>query len=78
MTVPLFLLIQKIESQDQNSLCQIKMNDSMGRITKPGDMLVFSLGHRPIYGKQVLYFTDKELTKRSTIATPNRLQTNAK
>lgn len=52
--------------------------DSMGRITKPGDMLVFCAGHRPIYGKQVLYFTDKELTKRSTIATPNRLQTNAK
>jgi len=29
------------------------------RITAPGDMLIFVSGHFPIYGTQILYFTDR-------------------
>lgn len=32
--------------------------DKEGRITSPGDVLVFVSGHRPIYGTQILYFQD--------------------
>lgn len=38
--------------------------DMFGR-TRPGDMLVFVAGHRPIYGRQALYFRDRELAARS-------------
>ena len=35
------------------------------RITWPGDMLIFAAGHRPIYGKQMLYFFDDVLRVRA-------------
>ena len=34
-------------------------------ITEPGDMLIFLSGHRPIYGKQMLFFFDPVFKKRS-------------
>jgi len=40
------------------------------RIVRPGDMLIFTAGHRPIYGKQMLYFFDKVLRTRSEMPPP--------
>ena len=41
-----------------------------GKIRATGDMLIFSAGDYPIYGKQSLYFTDKILTARSEMTPP--------
>ncbi len=41
------------------------------RIAAPGDMLIFVSGHYPIYGTQILYFTDPVLTKRADLAPPS-------
>ena len=41
-----------------------------GRV-KPGDMLIFVAGQRPIYGRQILYFQDKVLSKRAAIEAPS-------
>ena len=40
------------------------------RIVAPGDMLIFVSGHYPIYGTQILYFTDLVLAKRAEIPPP--------
>jgi type IV secretion system protein VirD4 len=40
------------------------------RITAPGDMLIFVSGHHPIYGTQILYFSDPVLVKRAAIPPP--------
>jgi type IV secretory pathway TraG/TraD family ATPase VirD4 len=40
------------------------------RITAPGDMLIFVSGHHPIYGTQILYFSDPILAKRSAVPPP--------
>jgi type IV secretion system protein VirD4 len=45
---------------------------SKERIVAPGDMLVFVSGHYPIYGTQILYFTDPVLSKRAVILPPCR------
>ena len=45
---------------------------SKERIVAPGDMLVFVSGHYPIYGTQILYFTDPVLSKRAVIPPPCR------
>lgn len=37
---------------------------------KPGDMLVFVAGHRPIYGRQWIYFRDRELKRRAAMSAP--------
>jgi type IV secretion system protein VirD4 len=42
--------------------------DSTGMILVPGDMLIFVAGYAGIYGKQILYFKDKELSRRAKIA----------
>lgn len=42
------------------------------RIVAPGDMLIFASGHYPIYGTQILYFTDPVLSKRAEIAPPTQ------
>ena len=39
-------------------------------IVEPGDMLIFVAGHRPIYGKQLLYFLDPELANRAAEKPP--------
>jgi hypothetical protein len=40
------------------------------RIVAPGAMLIFIAGQSPIFGKQLLYFQDPTLRKRSTITPP--------
>jgi type IV secretion system protein VirD4 len=42
------------------------------RIVAPGDMLVFVSGQYPIYGTQILYFSDPVLFKRALIPPPNQ------
>jgi type IV secretion system protein VirD4 len=44
--------------------------NSSQKIIGPGDMLIFEAGCFPIYGTQILYFTDPELLRRSQIAPP--------
>jgi type IV secretory pathway TraG/TraD family ATPase VirD4 len=45
------------------------------RITAPGAMLIFIAGQSPIFGKQLLYFQDLVLQKRSAIKPPHTLFT---
>jgi type IV secretion system protein VirD4 len=47
--------------------------DPDGNIVFPGDMLIFESGRFPIYGTQILYFSDKELLRRSKIKPPEAL-----
>lgn len=44
--------------------------DKDGDILEPGDMLVFVAGRRPILGKQVLYFQNVEMARRSQMPPP--------
>ncbi|MDR1510326.1 MAG: type IV secretory system conjugative DNA transfer family protein [Synergistaceae bacterium] len=44
--------------------------NSAGRILVPGDMLIFIAGYAAVYGKQMLYFLDGELSRRSKIKAP--------
>ncbi|MDR0411936.1 MAG: type IV secretory system conjugative DNA transfer family protein, partial [Treponema sp.] len=46
--------------------------DAEGRILVPGDMLIFVAGHPAVYGKQMLFFLDKELSRRSKLPVPER------
>jgi type IV secretion system protein VirD4 len=43
------------------------------RIVSPGAMLIFIAGQKPIFGKQLLYFQDPTLSKRSAIRPPDKL-----
>jgi hypothetical protein len=45
------------------------------RIVAPGTMLIFIAGQSPIFGKQLLYFQDPVLQKRSAIRPPQTLFT---
>jgi type IV secretion system protein VirD4 len=45
------------------------------RIVSPGAMLIFIAGQSPIFGKQLLYFQDPTLSKRSAIRPPGKLFT---
>ena len=42
------------------------------RIISPGAMLIFIAGQSPIFGKQLLYFQDPTLSKRSSIRPPDK------
>lgn len=42
--------------------------DDDGRITEPGETLIFLTGHRPLLAQQMLYFTDPEFAARAQIA----------
>ena len=46
--------------------------DGQGRVTKPGDMLIFTAGQPPIYGRQILYFFDPVFSVRSRMPAPER------
>jgi type IV secretion system protein VirD4 len=46
--------------------------DAQGRVTKPGDMLIFTAGQPPIYGRQILYFFDPVFSVRSRMPAPER------
>jgi type IV secretion system protein VirD4 len=43
-----------------------------GKILVPGDMLLFVAGHPAVYGKQMLYFLDRELSRRSQFPAPEQ------
>ena len=47
----------------------IKSNDG-SKIVEAGDMLIFTAGFSPIYGKQILYFQDPVFDKRSKCPAP--------
>ena len=44
--------------------------DSQGKVIKPGDMLIFTAGQSPIYGRQILYFFDPVFSARAKIPVP--------
>lgn len=44
--------------------------DADGKVIRPGHMLIFTAGQSPIYGMQILYFKDAEMTKRSKMPPP--------
>lgn len=46
------------------------VKDSLGRVVKPGDMLIFTAGKPPVYGRQILYFLDPTFSKRAKIPAP--------
>ncbi len=46
--------------------------DAQGRVTKPGDMLIFTAGQSPIYGRQILYFFDPVFSVRAKMPAPDR------
>jgi len=48
------------------------VKDVNQNIVEPGDMLIFSAGFPPIYGKQILYFLDKVFSERSKIDAPEK------
>ncbi len=43
------------------------MKDADGNVTRAGDMLVFTAGRNPIYGRQILYFRDPVFSSRAKI-----------
>ena len=47
------------------------------RIVAPGEMLIFSSGHYPILGTQILYFKDPVLSQRVAIPPPTQFHTIA-
>ena len=48
-----------------------KLNPS--KVVKGGDMLIFPAGFAPIMGRQILYFKDKELLRRSELKIPEEI-----
>lgn len=44
--------------------------DSNGGVISGGDMLIFTAGESPIYGKQIIYFKDPVFLDRSKVPTP--------
>ena len=44
--------------------------DSQGKVIKPGDMLIFTAGQSPIYGRQILYFFDPVFSARAKMPVP--------
>ena len=44
--------------------------DNQGRVMKPGDMLIFTAGKPPIYGRQILYFLDPTFSARTKVPVP--------
>jgi type IV secretion system protein VirD4 len=47
--------------------------EGSGKITHPGDMLIFGAGQYAIYGTQILYFTDPSFTERSKVPEPKTM-----
>jgi type IV secretion system protein VirD4 len=46
--------------------------DVQGNVLEAGDMLIFMAGQTPIYGKQILYFTDPTFTARAKVPAPQK------
>jgi type IV secretion system protein VirD4 len=47
------------------------VKDAAGRITEPGEVLVFVAGHSPIAATQILYFRDPVFDRRARIPAPS-------
>ena len=45
--------------------------DAEGKVTAPGDMLIFVAGQSPIYGRQILYFLDPTFSARAKSPAPD-------
>ena len=46
------------------------VKDKDGKIIEAGDMLIFSAGFPPVYGKQILYFKDPLFSERAQASPP--------
>jgi len=46
--------------------------DSAGKVIAPGDMLIFTAGMPPIYGRQILHFLDPVFSQRVKIPPPTK------
>jgi len=46
--------------------------DAFGHVTAPGDMLIFTAGQSPVYGRQILYFLDPVFSARARIPPPTK------
>jgi type IV secretion system protein VirD4 len=46
--------------------------DASGKVTAPGDMLIFTAGQSPIYGRQILYFIDPVFSARAKVSPPEK------
>ncbi len=55
---------------DECMRMQSPEKDADGKITKPGDMIIYVAGYPAIYGKQPLYFQDKVFIARSEVNPP--------
>lgn len=44
--------------------------DAFGQVIAPGDMLIFTAGQSPIYGRQILYFLDPVFSFRAKVPPP--------
>ena len=44
--------------------------DAAGKITRPGDMIIYVAGYPAIYGVQPLYFQDATFAARAAVAAP--------
>lgn len=50
------------------------VKDDAGRITDPGDMLIFLMGNRPLKAQQMLYFRDPSFADRAQAVPPQQPQ----
>lgn len=57
-------------TSDEVMRLKAPVKDEAGRISEPGDVLVFTAGHAPVYGTQSLYFRDPVFTDRAKIPAP--------
>jgi type IV secretion system protein VirD4 len=55
---------------DECMRLQGPVKDGHGQIQEPGDLLIFAAGHAPIYGTQMLYFTDPVFSQRAKAKAP--------
>lgn len=55
---------------DEVATMRAPRKDDKDRIVEAGEMLIFSAGHSPIYGTQLLYFRDPVFAERSRMAPP--------
>ena len=54
----------------KQALAKVPGLGRLGWTHEPGEILIFPLGNRPVRGRQILYFQDKELLRRSEIEPP--------
>ena len=62
-------------AEEVNHMRAPKKELASGKITHPGDMLIFAAGQYAIYGTQILYFTDEAFLARSMVPPPVTMAT---